>query len=178
MRTFITPAALLIAVAAAAGAQPQTGPIIQKGGGHFPVPNATFTVPTGTSYKMAWDIENGSAKPSDTNAAYDVPARFVNQAAVVGMARNGIEVAVVIHGSAGEEMLTNEEYRARKGVDNPNIALLEEMSKAGVKIILCGQTVGSRKMPRDKILPFVLIAPSAAWAHAVLQQQGFNMNPF
>lgn len=178
MRTLTAAAALLVVFVAAAGAQSQTGPIIQKGGGHFPVPGATFTVPTGTTYKMAWDIEVGSARPADANAAYDVPARFVNQAAVIGMARNAIDVAVVIHGSAGEEMLTNEEYRARKGVDNPNIALLEEMSKAGVKIIICGQTVGSRKMPRDKILPFVLVAPSAAWAHAVLQQQGFNMNPF
>ncbi|MDQ8165521.1 MAG: DsrE family protein [Gemmatimonadota bacterium] len=177
MRTLAAPAALLIAVAAA-GAQQQTGPVIQKGGGHFPVPNATFTVPAGVTYKMAWDIAVGSAKPGDANAAYDVPARFVNQAAVMGMARSATELAVVIHGSAGEEVLTNDEYRARKGVDNPNIALLEEMSKAGVKIIICGQTVGSRKMPRDKILPFVLVAPSATWTHAVLQQQGFSINPF
>lgn len=178
MRTFTAPTALLFAVAAAAGAQSQTGPIIQKGGGHFPVPNATFTIPAGVTYKMAWDIAVGSAKPGDANAAYDVPVRFVNQAAVMGMPRNATELAVVIHGSAGEEMLNNDEYRARKGVDNPNITLLEEMSKAGVKIIICGQTVGSRKMPRDKLLPFVLVAPSAAWAHAVLQQQGFSMNPF
>lgn len=178
MRTLTAPAALLLAVVASAGAQSQTGPVIQKGGGHFPVPNATFTVPAGATYKVAWDIAVGSAKPGDANSAYDVPARFVNQAAVMGMARNATELAVVIHGSAGEEMLNNDEYRARKGVDNPNIALLEEMSKAGVKIIICGQTVGSRKMPRDKMLPFVLVAPSATWAHAVLQQQGFKVNPF
>jgi len=26
--------------------------------------------------------------------------------------------------------------------------------------------------------PFVLVAPSAAWAHAVLQRQGYTVNPF
>jgi intracellular sulfur oxidation DsrE/DsrF family protein len=89
-----------------------------------------------------------------------------------------VQAAVVIHGPAGEEMFNNAEYKARKGVDNPNLALLEEMHRAGIRIILCGQTVDSRKMPRDKILPFVQIAPSAAWAHAVLLRQGYTANPF
>ena len=102
----------------------------------------------------------------------------MNQGAVLGMARENVEVAVVVHGTAGEELLDNEEYRARKGVDNPNIALLEEMSRAGVRIILCGQTAANRKMPREHVLPFVKVAPSAAWAFATLTRQGYTVNPF
>jgi intracellular sulfur oxidation DsrE/DsrF family protein len=177
MRRLIVPTALLIVAATAAGAQ-QTGPIITKGGSHSPVPNATFGVPTDLTYKMSWNINTASPKPAEMNTAYDIPARFLNQTAVIGVPRSNVQVAIVIHGSAGEEMLSNAEYRARKGVDNPNIAVLEEMAKAGVRIILCGQTVASRKMPRDQILPFVLIAPSAALAHAVLGQEGFRVNPF
>ena len=137
-----------------------------------------FAVPTNLSYKVSWDINVGSPKPGEANEKFEVPPRFLNQSVAIGVARANIQLAVVVHGSAADELLANDEYRTRKGVDNPNIALLEEMSKAGVRIILCGQTVANRKMPRDKILPFVLIAPSAAWAHAVLQQQGFRTNPF
>lgn len=178
MRKVVVAGALFTLLVAPAGAQQQSGPVIMRGGTHSPVPNPTFVIPTDQTYKVSWDINVGSTKPGDVNPAFEVPARFLNQSAVVGVPRANVQVAIVVHGTAGEELLSNEEYRARKGVDNPNIALLEELSKAGVRIILCGQTVASRKMPREKILPFVQVAPSAAWAHAVLQQQGFKTNPF
>ena len=181
MRPFVIAGALLTQLtllSATGGAQQVSGPVIMKGGTHAPVPNVTFAVPTDQTYKVSWDINVGSAKPGEANANFEVPPRFVNQAAVLGIPRANVQVAVVVHGTAGEELLVNEEYRARKGVDNPNIALLEEMSKAGIRIILCGQTAANKKMPRDKILPFVLVAPSAAFAHAVLHQQGFTVNPF
>ncbi len=177
MRALVFSTALLVSFSTTVAAQ-QTGPIIAKGGSHAPVPNPTFGVPTDLTYRMSWNINTASAKPAEMNTAYDIPARFLNQSAVLGVPRANVHVAIVVHGSAGEEMLSNAEYRARKGVDNPNIAVLEEMAKAGVRIILCGQTVASRKMPRDQILPFVLIAPSAALAHAVLGQEGFRVNPF
>jgi len=177
MRKFVALGSLLALVTVPVNAQ-QTGPIIMAGGGHSPVPNATFDVPKDLTYKVVWDISVGAAKPDAKNDRFEVPPRFLNQGAVIGVSRANVEAAVVVHGSAGEELLTNEEYRARKGVDNPNIPLLTEMSKAGIRIILCGQTVASRKMPRDRILPFVLVAPSAAWAHAVLQRQGYTVNPF
>ncbi|MDA1080196.1 MAG: DsrE family protein [Gemmatimonadetes bacterium] len=177
MRNIVITGALFALVALPLRAQ-QTGPVIMKGGSHSPVPNPTFAVLTDLTYKVAWDIKVGSPKPGESNAAFEVPARFLNQSVGAGVPRANIQVAVVVHGSAGEELLNNEEYRARKGVDNPNIALLEEMSKAGVRIIICGQTVAGRKMPREKILSFVEVSPSATWAHAVLQKQGYTLNPF
>jgi intracellular sulfur oxidation DsrE/DsrF family protein len=178
MRPFAAISTFVVALAAPLAAQQQPGPVILTGGAHAPVPNPTFAVPTDLTYKVEWDINVGSAKPDEVNDRYNVPARFLNQAAAIGVPRANVAAAIVVHGTAGEEMLNNEEYRARKGVDNPNIRLLEEMSRAGVRIILCGQTVASRKMPRDRILPFVQVAPSAAWAHAVLQRQGYTVNPF
>ena len=178
MQKLVIAGALLTILTTSGAAQQVSGPVIMKGGTHSPVPNVTFPVPTDQTYKVSWDINVGSAKPGEANANFEVPARFVNMGVAVGVPRANVQVAVVVHGTAGEELLNNEEYRARKGVDNPNIALLEEMSKAGVRIILCGQTAANRKMPRDKILPFVLVAPSAAFAHAVLHQQGFTVNPF
>lgn len=169
---------LLALVTVPAIAQQQTGPLVMAGGGHHPVPNATFEIPKDMAYKVVWDISVGAAKPDAKNERFDVPPRLLNQGAMNGLPRANVEAAVVVHGTAGEELLTNAEYRARKGVDNPNIPLLTEMSKAGIRIILCGQTAANRKMARDQLLPFVLVAPSAAWAHAVLLRQGYTANPF
>jgi intracellular sulfur oxidation DsrE/DsrF family protein len=171
--------ALLATVAAVpAAAQQQPGPVILAGGAHAPVPNITFAAPVDLDYKVVWDIRVGAAKPADLNELFHVPARFMNQTAALGISRSRVQLAVVVHGGAGEDLLMNDEYRARKGVDNPNLALLEEMSRAGIKVILCGQTAANRKMPREKLLPFVLVAPSAALAHAALQRQGYTTNPF
>ena len=183
MRTIIALGALLGALAAPApaqqgGAAMQNGPVIMKSGSYSPVPDATFKVPADLDYKVFWDVHVGAAKPGDVNPAYEVPSRFINQGAVIGVPRRNVHVALVIHGTAGEDILNNAEYRARKGVDNPNIPLLEEMAKAGVQIILCGQTAAKQKLTRDTILPFVLVAPSAAWAEAVLLRQGYTANPF
>lgn len=178
MRKIIVLGALVALVTVPVSAQQQTGPVIMAGGGHHPVPNPMFEVPKDLTYKVVWDIAVGAAKPDAKNDRFETSARLLNQGAVIGVPRANVEAAVVVHGSAGEELLTNAEYRARKGVDNPNIALLTDLSKAGVRIILCGQTAASRKIARDQLLPFVLVAPSATWAHAVLLRQGYTANPF
>jgi intracellular sulfur oxidation DsrE/DsrF family protein len=178
MRTTLIAGLAIVVLAIPAGAQQQAGPVVNAGGKHSPVPDANFAIPRDLAYKVVWDINVGAAKPVEANALFEVPPRFVNQGAVIGLPRANVQAAVVVHGGAGEELLANDEYKARKGVDNPNIALLSEMSKAGIRIILCGQTMANKKMPKDKLLPFVEIAASAAWAHAVLARQGYTLNPF
>ena len=89
-----------------------------------------------------------------------------------------VDAAVVVHGTAGWEMLDDEAYRARHGVDNPNAELIRELTAAGVEIILCGQTASARGIPRDGVMDEVQIALSAMTAFLVLQDQGFRVNPW
>lgn len=177
MRPILLLAALAVAAVPLA-AQQQTGTVIRSGGTFAPVPDPTFEVPRDLTYRVAWDINKGSDAPDKANDAFGLPARLLNQSVAAGVPLSNIQMAIVVHGSAGEELLSHAEYRKRKGSDNPNAALLKELADAGVRIIICGQTVANKKMPRDQLLPFVLVAPSAAWAHAVLQAQGFKENPF
>jgi intracellular sulfur oxidation DsrE/DsrF family protein len=176
LRTAATLLSLLAIAPAALAAQARTGPILQSGGEWYPVPDPNFTVPTDMSYKIAFDVRVGA--PGELTAGYGVAARMLNQSAGLGVKKEQLDLVVVIHGTAAEDVLQNAEYRARKGKDNANIALLEELSKAGVRIVLCGQSAGARKIARNQMLPFIQVAPSATWAHAVLQRQGFTVNPF
>jgi len=174
-------AVLLSAVALAPAmitAQARTGPVLLSGGEWYPVPDPSFTVPTDLSYRVAFDVRTGAPKAEEPNAGYGVAARLLNQSVGLGVKQEQMELVVVSHGSAAEDVLTDAEYRVRKGTGNPNIKLFEEMSKAGVRIVLCGQSAGARKIARNQMLPFVQVAPSATWAHAVLQRQGFTLNPF
>ena len=49
---------------------------------------------------------------------------------------------------------------------------------AGVHIILCWQSVAFYGVSHEDMLPGVEMALSAMTAHAILQQEGYTLNPF
>jgi intracellular sulfur oxidation DsrE/DsrF family protein len=49
---------------------------------------------------------------------------------------------------------------------------------AGARIIVCGQTAAYYDVATEDLLPGVEMALSAMTVHALLQQQGFTLNPF
>lgn len=89
-----------------------------------------------------------------------------------------MKVAVVLHGPAGKDTLRNEAYKAKFGVSNPNLPLIDELSAAGVDMYLCGQTAARSQLPKSDIAPAVKLALSAMTVMATLpQQQGYTIMP-
>jgi intracellular sulfur oxidation DsrE/DsrF family protein len=153
--------------------------VITAGGTSWaPVPNPSFAIPRATAIKIVWDVSTGAADPSKPNPAFDAPARVLNQAAAAGVSLDALKLAVVVHGNAGKDLLAHAAYRRLHGTDNPNLALLEALAREGVRVIICGQTIAGRNLPRAELLPFVEVSLSATWAFAVLQEQGYHVNPF
>jgi intracellular sulfur oxidation DsrE/DsrF family protein len=181
MRTALS-ALLLTALLGGAGAlhaqQRQDGPVIHAAGSVFTVPDPDFATPRDQTFRVLFDVAEGAAAPGEINTGLNTVARFLNMHAQAGVPLERLQVAVVVHGTAGKDLLRDAAYRERHGVDNPNRALLEELSRAGVRIILCGQTAASRNLPRAELLEPVEVALSAMTAHLVLQEQGYRVNPF
>jgi intracellular sulfur oxidation DsrE/DsrF family protein len=64
------------------------------------------------------------------------------------------KIAVVLHQGATELIVNNATFKARNdGHDNPNIALVQELKKAGVDLRVCGQAVLGRKIDPATIQP-------------------------
>ena len=80
-----------------------------------------------------------------------------------------IEVAVVVHGSAVHDV---------SGDDSGSADLVAALVDHGVRIIVCGQSATYYEVGTDDLLPGVEMALSAMTAHALLQQQGYTLNPF
>jgi len=165
------------APAAAPAPARQAGPVIEKFGAVFDVPNPGLLPPKDQDLKLRFDVNQGP-EPGELNAGFDTVARFLNMHARAGVPRERLKVALVIHGTAGKDTLTNEAYRKRYSKDNPNIALLDALKAAGVRVYLCGQTSVSRNLPRAEVTPAATIALSAMTAHLVLQNEGYALNPF
>lgn len=169
-----TLAGLALASGLAAPAVAQTGEaLIQKIGANTLIPNPSHPGEKRLVYKVAWDVTVGPAKPDERVAGYATPANFLVMADQNGIDRKNVHLAIIVHGTATQSLLANDAYKAANGVDNPNIALLEALNEAGVQVIVCGQALVNRKVPRDKLLSFVKVSTSATLARATLHAQGY-----
>lgn len=156
----------------------ETGPAVPGYGPVFPVVDGAFALANDRSYKVTKDISTTSESPEQINRQLDSVARFLNMQARAGTPAAHLRVAVVIHGGAGRDMLTDAAYRERFGTDNPNTGLLKALSEAGVDIYLCGQTAAARGYPVETLNPAVTMALSAMGAHVRLQSEGYTLIPF
>lgn len=184
---FAVLAILAVAVSgvAAQGGAPQSspasakpGPVIEPFGASYDVPFATLKPSPDVEYKVKFDVASGHADAKAVNVSLDTAARFVNMHVRAGVPLDHVKGAVILHGSAAKDALGHAGYRARYGVDNPNLPLIEALARAGVRIYLCGQSAVGRGLKWDEIAPEVKVALSAITAHAILAREGYSTNPF
>lgn len=164
--------AALLTVPALASAQ--TGEtLIRKLGANTPIANITFPADKSLQYRVSWDVTQGPEKPGQMVTGFRLPANFFVMAEQEGVPRRNVHLAIIVHGTATQSLLTRDAYKAATGAENESIPLLEALHDAGVQIIVCGQALVNRKVPREGLLPFVKVANSATMARAVLAAQGY-----
>lgn len=170
----------LFAFAKAYTQQPtsQSGNVIPEFGRTFEVPNPDFKTDTNLVFKAVFDVAKAPEDKSKRNPYIETIARFLNMHEKAGVPVENLHVRMAMHGQASYGLLTNEAYKAKFGVDNPNIELLKAIDKAGVDIILCGQTAGSRNITKERRLPLTQVALSAMTILIQSQSEGYQMIAF
>lgn len=164
---------------AVAGAQaptmPPTGPAVPDYGPVFEVKGLEMETPTDMDYRVLFDVAGGSAEPGELNQQLTSVARFVNMQVRAGVPLERLHVAVVVHGTAGRDLLLEAPFRARYETDNPNADLVRQLAAAGVEVYMCGQSAAARGLGADELLPEVTMALSALTARAILQTDGYEV---
>lgn len=159
-------------------AESQTGPVIESYGPVYDVPAGSWNLKQDTHYKVSMDVSATADFSGDLNRRLESAARFMNLHARNGIDPKNIEFAIVVHGSAGKDLLRDAAYEARFDEPNPNTAMLAALHEAGVKIYLCGQTAAHRGFATQDLNPAVSLALSAMTAHVRLQSEGYTLIPF
>ena len=144
-----------------------TGPIVTEYGPVADV-DVTLPIPENSAFRHSFDVSS-QAEPGQPNRTLVSAARFINMHARAGVEPNRIEVAVVVHGTAVHDV---------SGEAPASADLVATLVKLGVKIIVCGQSAAYYDVETSDLLPGVEMALSAMTAHALLQQDGFTINPF
>ena len=152
------------------------GPLIENFGKTAMV-TSDIAIDKNHKFNVAFDVGKQS-ETGEINRAFDTLARFLNMHVRAGLKSENINLALVVHGKAAYDLLNNKAYDARFLGDNPNQALLAALLANGVDIYLCGQTAAYYEIKNQDLQKGVSMALSAMTAHALLQQQGYTLNPF
>jgi intracellular sulfur oxidation DsrE/DsrF family protein len=175
MRKLLACAVLLAGLAGiSAGAMAQELPIPgvapakdQPGAHEYPDPKLT--------YKIVFDLAGGPDSPDKVNPGLRGIAEFINTLAKYNVPASHRQLVVVFHQKSTPAILTNDEYKKRNnGVDNPNIALIQAMKKAGVDFRVCGQAVLGMKIDHKTILPEIQVDLWAGMTIPNLMMRGYQ----
>ena len=158
--------------------RPPAGPTILSAGAVFAIEDPSFPTPMDREYKLAFELAQAAPSPDQLSVTLNSVARYLNMHADAGVPTTQVKAAIIVHGSAGWEVLDHAAYRDRHGVDNPNVGLIQELLAAGVQIVLCGQTAASRGIPTEGLVDGVDVALSAMTAFMILQDEGYRVNPW
>jgi intracellular sulfur oxidation DsrE/DsrF family protein len=156
----------------------QSGNVIPEFGKTYTVDTPDFITDTDLVFKAVFDVAKAPENPSTRNPYIETIARFLNMHEKAGVPVGNLKVRMAMHGQASYGLLKNVYYKEKFGVDNPNIALLEAIDKAGVEIILCGQTAGSRNLTKERRIPLTKLALSAMTILIQSQEDGYRLIAF
>lgn len=159
-------------------AQQKVNPVIPSYGGIYPIEEATVKPDDKLVYKIVVDVVTGSDDPQELSAGLNNVARMLNLHAVGGVPPGKMEVVLAIHGGATFATLNNELYQEKFGVDNPNIGLIRELKAAGVKLVVCGQSLIGRKISPEVLQPEIELATSMLTTVSMYQMKGFAVFRF
>jgi intracellular sulfur oxidation DsrE/DsrF family protein len=85
---------------------------------------------------------------------------------------------VVFHGPAIDAILDDTHYKSKYGVSNPNLVVLAELKKAGVKLYVCGQNLLSEQINPKIVSRDVEVASDALIVLMTHQNNGYALMSF
>ncbi|GHN00781.1 hypothetical protein WSM22_22700 [Cytophagales bacterium WSM2-2] len=79
--------------------------------------------------------------------------RILNLHVAEGIPPQQINMVLAVHGMGIYSLLNNEAYREKYKTDNPNLTLIDELSRAGVKFMVCGQAMTWFGVKKEELVP-------------------------
>lgn len=153
--------------------QVRINPVIKKAGGIFEVNDAIEKPDPSIPYKIVVELVSASDNPKEVNQALNNIARLINLHVSGGVPKGNLEIVVAIHGEATYTITDSKTYEQKYKEPNPNLELYKELFDAGVKLVVCGQSLIARKVERSTIIPEITIATSMLTTVTTHQLKGF-----
>lgn len=148
-------------------------PLVKEFGGIFEIPQATVRPDPSMVYNIVVDIATPSEKPEEQNPSLIHAARLMNLHVLGGVPPENLHVIIVVHSESTYSLMTNEAYKRKYKTNNPNVALVGELQKAGARVLVCGQSLVNRKVEIAELVPGIEIALSMITTVTTYQLKGY-----
>lgn len=161
---------VLLALGAPAQAQAVAGY-----GAFTPLPQAGEQPDPQRDYRVIVDLTQGGPDDKPLKGLERV-ARLTNMLAANGVPAERRKIVVVMHGGASLASLSDTAWAARgKGETNPNSALVQALTAAGVQVRLCGQSMVANGLTEADLEPGVQVDLAALMTVIHHQQAGYAL---
>ena len=154
-------------------------PFINAGlwSGIFPVSNPTEIPDPNINYKLLFELtaNNKDSAIKEINMGITEICRIINLHVASGIPASHIIPVVVVHGHALFALLSNENFKKKYKIDNPNIPIIEELiQKTGARFIACGQAMNFFEIQKENLLPQVYVSLTAQTALSSYRLKGYQ----
>jgi len=153
-------------------------PVIPAADGYAAIPGAPFRPGHTHVYHAIFDATLAAGKPDRLVPAVNMAGSELNALGVERVKLANAKFVVVFHGEALAGLLDDAHYRSRFGVSNPNLPVLAQLKKAGVKLYACGQNLIAENIDPAILSPDVQVASDALLVLMVYQNRGYALMSF
>jgi intracellular sulfur oxidation DsrE/DsrF family protein len=153
-------------------------PVIPAADGYVVIPGAAVQPDPALTYRAIFDASRKAPKPTELLPALNMAGSELNAFAVARVPQANVKFAVVFHGAALDGLLDDKHYRARFGVSNPNLPVLQQFKRAGVELLVCGQNLASEHIDPKSLSPAVTVASDALIVLMAFQNRGYALLVF
>lgn len=153
-------------------------PVIPEADGYIAIPNTKLAPDKNRTYRAVYDATRASKDSAQLVPAINMAGSELNALGVCGIALTHAKFVIVFHGAAINGILDDAHYKAKFGTSNPNLKVLAELKKAGVKLFVCGQNLLAENIDSKIISPDVSVASDALIVLMSYQNDGYALMSF
>jgi intracellular sulfur oxidation DsrE/DsrF family protein len=158
--------------------QTKLNPVIKDYGTMYDVPFAKDKPDPSKKYKIIVESAANIEKPEDIYAPFEHISRMYNLHVYCGVPQKNLFVEVVVFGPSVSVLLNNDAYKQKFGVENPNLKIIEQMTKAGIKMHACGQSIMLVGIDPATVNPNIDVVVSRFTTVSDRQRKGYTFFKF
>jgi intracellular sulfur oxidation DsrE/DsrF family protein len=150
-----------------------------KGGpmcGVIPVEDITSKPDPNKEVKLIFDFTQSTSTGNQAfkiNEGLEEVARVLNLHVAAGVKKEKLKTIIVFHAGSIFSVMNNAFYQQKYQAPNPNLEMLNQLTTAGVEMIICGQSLALREIPHNMVLPQVKIAVAAKTTLSRYHAEGY-----
>ena len=152
-------------------------PRIHGTGGVLPAGAHALMPSTTADHRLYIDVDSDGPSHGEVNTRLHTAAKLLNLYALAGVPDDKVHLVVLFYGRGVDLALSDAAYRDKFGHANPNGRLIEQLRRARVQMVVCGQALGHQNFVASNIRPGMTLALSALTAREELQAAGYGEVP-